>query len=110
LDGHLRVNPVGGRPSLPKQRADGAIEHKMLWAAKRPSTTRGVTRLRFVITMRRLDAPAPHVKRSSRGAGRTREALIWPTIVTFPSTGCWKVEASWNNGPKVGGVMLVELK
>jgi hypothetical protein len=44
------------------------------------------------ITGRRLDGPAAPL-RAHIGTGFTRAPHFWPSYVTFPTSGCWRVTA-----------------
>ena len=69
---------------------DGSLKMKFLWwlAVNGPLT----------ITGRRLDAPAPSLK--AEMSPRARGAGFQPSLLVFPTSGCWEVTA------KAGGSTL----
>jgi hypothetical protein len=85
-DGHLVAGrlPTGGvRASI---NPDGSIDAKYGWWRA------GDTRI--AITGRRLDRPAPPLRAHvPSGYGRGFQA----TGITFPTTGCWRVNGAWKN-------------
>jgi hypothetical protein len=90
--GIYRVPPVNVAP-------DGSLGVKIAW--QRGPGTRG----RVSVEARRLDAPAPPVRRriSARGYGLTG---LQASGIAFPTQGCWRVTAS-AGGAHLTFVLLV---
>jgi hypothetical protein len=66
--------------------ADGSATDKFAWWGAR-SAGRDLS-----ITGQRLDRPAPSL-RAHVGTGFTQAPHFWPSYVTFPTSGCWRVTA-----------------
>jgi hypothetical protein len=74
-----------GEPGI---HADGSATTKMLWIGSR--TARRTLRIRG----RLIDGPALQLRARSRSVAENGRPRVWPSYVTFPAAGCWRVTAT----------------
>jgi hypothetical protein len=103
-DGRIVARPRG-EPGMPRLRADGSVQTKMLWFGRLSSKTR---KRKLTITGRRLDGDAKPIRIGPKPGGWNGEALYWPGYVTFPEPGCWKVAGTAGKGTRLVFVVSVE--
>jgi hypothetical protein len=103
LDGRVVARPPGSA-GLPRQNSDGSIVDKVLWLARRTSTTRSAE---LTITGSRLDGDAKPFRLNKGRGSWNGEALYWPGYLTFPEPGCWKVVGIVGQGTRLAFVLAV---
>ncbi len=88
--GTLVAGPLPDGGEMAHANADGSISAKVGWWRSSPR--------QLTVSGRRLDRPAPPL-RADVAPAYSYGAFL-PSILTFPTTGCWRVEG------RVGGARL----
>jgi hypothetical protein len=69
-------------------RGDGSYAWKMYWRIARPAEDRPLQ-----ISASRLGRPAIHAGVGAIRRGTTSPTPSWASVLTFPTTGCWRITA-----------------
>jgi hypothetical protein len=89
---------------MPQMRADGSVQDKVLYLGRR---ARGGRKLKLVIKGKRIDGEAQPF-RIVRPGSTTSRYLYWPGYITYSTTGCWKVVASFGRGTRLAYIVRVD--
>ena len=89
---------------MPQMKADGSVQDKVLFLGKR---ARAGKRRNLVIKGRRIDGDAEPFRIVRRGSSTARN-LYWPGYITYTTTGCWKVVASFGRGTRLAFILSIQ--